>query len=163
MPKLPDSTKDRLRAHYDHIQEKINKNYNLIASIEHILTHNKNLENIPYQVYSASETLREGLTELRHKQSKLEHEAQILYFALLLNPRPGETSFEERTDTWYFLLKQYRDLKANQISSDSQFITDLDTAIHNIRQHIQSGDPFPEPHTPPSPGAYYPNLDLEHC
>jgi len=99
MPKLPDSTKDRLRAHYDHFQEKINKNSNLIASIEHILEHNKNLENIPYQVYFASETLREGLTGLRHYQSKLEHKAQILYFALILNPRPGETSFEEQTDT----------------------------------------------------------------
>jgi hypothetical protein len=162
MPKLPDSTKDRLRDHYDHIQEKINKNSDLIASIEHILEHTVNLDNVPHQIYFASETLKEALTGLRHKQSKLEHEAQILYFALLLNPRSGETSFEERTDTWYFLLKQYRDLKANQISSDSQFITDLDTAILYLRQHIQSGDPFPEPHTPPSPGAYYPSLDLEH-
>ena len=161
MPKLPDPTKDRLRAHYDHIQTKIHKNTNLIASIEHILEHTKNLDNIPTQIYFASETLKETLTELRHKLNKLEHEAQVLYFALLLNPRPGETSFEERVDTWYFLLKQYRDLKVNQISSDSQLITDLDTAIHCLRQHIQSGEPLPEPHTPPSPGAYNPSLDLD--
>ncbi len=161
MPKLPDSTKDRLRDHCDHIQAKINKNSNLITSIEHILEHTVNLDNVPHQIYFASETLKEALTGLHHKQSKLEHEAQILYFALLLNPRPGETSFEGRKDTWYFLLKQYRDLKADQISSDSQFITDLDTVIHCIKQHIQSGYPIPEPHTPPSPGAHYPSLNLD--
>jgi len=161
MPGLPDSTKERLRDYYNHIQVKLHKNLDRITSIEHILEHTENLDNISFRLYSASETLKETLRQLHHKQSTLENESQILYFALLLNPRPGETDFEERTDTWYFLLQQYRDLKANKLSSASQLITDLDTAINCLRQHIQSGVPFPEPHTPPSPGDYFPSQDID--
>jgi hypothetical protein len=159
MPRLPDSTKERLRDYYNHIQVKLHKNLDRITSIGHILEHTDNLDNIFFRLYSASETLK---VQLCHKQSTLEHKSQILYFALLLNPRPGETGFEERTDTWYFLIQQYRDLKANKLSSASQLITDLDTAINCLRQHILSGDPFPEPHTPLSPGAYFPSQDIDN-
>ncbi len=161
MPGLPDSTKERLRDYYNHIQVKLHKNLDRITSIEHILEHTENLDNISFRLYSPSETLKETLRQLHHKQSTLEKESQILYFALLLNPRPGETDSEERTDTSYFLLQQYRDLKANKLSSASQLITDLDTAINCLRQHIQSGVPFPEPHTPPSPGDYFPSQDID--
>ena len=161
MPRLPDSTKERLREYYDHIQTKLHKNLDLIISIEHILEHTENLDNISFRIYSASETLKETLAQLRHKRGKLEHESQVIYFALLLNPRPGETAFQERADTWYFLLQQYRDLQATKQTCNSQLISDLDTAINCLRQHIPSGDPFPDPLTPPSPGAYFPSLNTD--